>query len=91
MNEALADLVESWIRPSVELAEAMGVPRETATTSARLGLAVTRGLLLDLLATRDRAGVDAAMEHWIELSSHVMDGDTPPSVSHDARHGFPMR
>ena len=29
---------------------------------ARLGIAVTRGLLLDLLATGDRAAVDAAME-----------------------------
>jgi AcrR family transcriptional regulator len=68
----LTDLVESWIGPSVDLAEEMGVPRETATTYARLGLAVTRGLLLDLLATGDRAAVDAAMEHWIELSTHVI-------------------
>jgi AcrR family transcriptional regulator len=75
----LTDLVESWIRPSVELAEAMGMPRETATTYARLGLAVTRGLLLDLLATRDRANVDAAMEHWIELSTHVIDTTARPS------------
>ena len=29
---------------------------------ARLGLAVTRGLLLDLLATGDRAGVEAALD-----------------------------
>ena len=27
-----------------------------------------RGLLLDLLATGDREGVDAAMEVWIELN-----------------------
>jgi hypothetical protein len=27
---------------------------------------VTRGLLLDLRATRDRAAVDAAMERYIE-------------------------
>jgi hypothetical protein len=32
---------------------------------ARLGVAVVRGLLLDLLATGDRAGVDAAMERFI--------------------------
>jgi len=36
---------------------------------ARLGVAVTRGLLLDLLATGDRAGVDAAMAQWIALNA----------------------
>jgi AcrR family transcriptional regulator len=34
---------------------------------ARLGLAVTRGLLLDLVATNDDAGVDAAAQAFIEL------------------------
>jgi len=33
----------------------------------RLGLAVTRGLLLDLVATNDEAGVDAAAEQFVEL------------------------
>jgi hypothetical protein len=31
----------------------------------RLGLAVTRGLLLDLVATGDRKGVDAAAERFV--------------------------
>jgi AcrR family transcriptional regulator len=34
---------------------------------ARLGLAVTRGLLLDLVATNDEAGVDAAAQAFIDL------------------------
>ena len=34
---------------------------------ARLGLAVTRGLLLDLVATDDQAGVDAAAEAFVSL------------------------
>ena len=34
---------------------------------ARLGLAVMRGLLLDLVATEDYVGVDAAAEAFIEL------------------------
>ena len=38
------------------------MPAEVARPHARLGLAVVRGLLLDLLATGDRAGVDAALE-----------------------------
>lgn len=33
----------------------------------RLGLAVTRGLLLDLVGTEDEAGVDAAYERFLEL------------------------
>jgi AcrR family transcriptional regulator len=34
---------------------------------ARLGLAVTRGLLLDLVATGDEVGVDAAAAEFVEL------------------------
>lgn len=72
-NELLDGLVEPWVRPAAALAEAAGVPPETAEAFARLGLAVTRGLLLDLLATQDRAAVDAAMEHWIALSAGYME------------------
>lgn len=68
-SELLDGIVDSWLGPAAELGEAFGVPREDARSFARLGLAVTRGLLLDLLATEDRAGVDAAMEHWIELNA----------------------
>jgi hypothetical protein len=38
-----------------------------ARADARLSVAVVRGLLLDLLATRDRAAVDAAFERFIAL------------------------
>jgi hypothetical protein len=62
-------VIEPWIEPAARLAEANGVPAEAARSLARLGLAVTRGLLLDLLATRDRAAVDVAMEQWIALST----------------------
>jgi AcrR family transcriptional regulator len=76
-DQFLTDIVESWIGPAVELAEATGMPPETAAISARLGLAVTRGLLLDLLATQDRAAVDAAMEHWIALNTRSIDRGAP--------------
>jgi hypothetical protein len=36
---------------------------------ARLGLAVTHGLLLDLVATNDDAGVDAAANAFVRLLS----------------------
>jgi len=64
-NELLDGIVESWLGPLAELGEAIGLPHEEARALARLGVAVTRGLLLDLLATQDRVGVDAAMEQWI--------------------------
>src|SRR3954453_16466277 len=43
----------------------------TARTQARLGLAVTRGLLLDLLATGDVAGVDEAMDLFLHMRTGV--------------------
>jgi AcrR family transcriptional regulator len=61
--------IESWVAPSAEAAEALGMPADDARAFARLGVAVTRGLLLDLLATGDRAGVDAAMERWIAVAA----------------------
>jgi len=36
---------------------------------ARLGLAITRGLLLDLVATNDDAGVGCAANAFIQLMS----------------------
>jgi AcrR family transcriptional regulator len=64
--EGLLDgIVTSWLGPMAATAEALGLPPEQARADARLGIAVVRGLLLDLLATGDREGVDAAMERWI--------------------------
>ncbi|MEU5299265.1 hypothetical protein ACH4YO_01790 [Streptomyces noursei] len=42
-----------------------GMDPATARNRARPGLATVRGLLLDLLATDDRAGVNAAMEEFL--------------------------
>jgi AcrR family transcriptional regulator len=58
----LKDDMEHWLDANVTLSAPLGVPEDVARTHARLGLAVTRGLLLDLLATGDRAGVEAALE-----------------------------
>ncbi|HEV7720983.1 MAG TPA: TetR family transcriptional regulator, partial [Iamia sp.] len=63
----LDGIVEDWVAPLVELAVQAGADEAVARAEARLGLAVYRGLLLDLLATGDRAGVDAAVERFIEL------------------------
>jgi AcrR family transcriptional regulator len=66
-TELLDGIVEDWLGPVTEINVSLGLPRPAARAHARLGVAVTRGLLLDLLATRDRAGVDAAMDAFIEL------------------------
>ncbi|MGA8543856.1 MAG: TetR/AcrR family transcriptional regulator [Mycobacterium sp.] len=54
--------VDGWLREVEANAE---VPYDGAM--ARLGLAVTRGLLLDLVATDDDAGVDAAANAFTNL------------------------
>jgi AcrR family transcriptional regulator len=56
--------VDGWLREVEDNADA---PYDRAM--ARLGLAVTRGLLLDLVATNDEAGVDAAAKAFVSLLS----------------------
>ncbi|GHE15003.1 TetR/AcrR family transcriptional regulator [Streptomyces alanosinicus] len=63
----LEGLVTDWLEPLVAAETAAGANPATARSRARLGLATVRGLLLDLLATGDRAGVDAAMEEFLRL------------------------
>ena len=54
--------VESWL---TEVDAKTGRINDPALV--RLGLAVTRGLLLDLVATDDEKGVDAAAQAFVEL------------------------
>jgi AcrR family transcriptional regulator len=61
----LDDIVDAWIGPIAEWAVQHRRPSASARAEARLGVAVCRGLLLDLLATGDRAAVDAAFERYI--------------------------
>ena len=54
--------VDDWLAEVEAVAEG---PVDPAL--ARLGLAVARGLLLDLVATNDEGGVDAAAQAFIQL------------------------
>ncbi|MFF0131971.1 TetR/AcrR family transcriptional regulator [Streptomyces mirabilis] len=63
----LEGLVNDWLEPLVAAEVAAGADSAVARNRARLGLATVRGLLLDLLATGDRAGVNAAMEDFLQL------------------------
>jgi AcrR family transcriptional regulator len=66
-REMLEGTVEDWLDAAVAAGAGSAGPAELARGQARLGIAVTRGLLLDLLATGDREGTDAAMEAFIDL------------------------
>jgi AcrR family transcriptional regulator len=61
----LDDIVDAWVEPVAAYAIDRGVAPEIARADARLGVAVMRGLLLDLLATHNRAAVEAALERYI--------------------------
>ena len=69
----LDGIVDDWTLPMTEFFIAQGVPAATAHIDARLAVAVSRGLLLDVLATGDRAAVDAAMERFAELLTNRRD------------------
>ena len=66
-TDLLDDVVHAWLAPVIALGTEHGLSEEDAQVTARLGLAVTRGLLLDLLATGEREAVDAAIERFITV------------------------
>ncbi len=74
----LDGIVENWAGPVAEMMEAGGVRPETARAIARLGVAVSRGLLLDVLATGDDREVDAAMHCFLEMTSAHLGGPASP-------------
>ena len=63
----IPDAVDGWLR---EIDEVTGGAADPAMV--RLVLAVMRGLLLDLVATDDDAGVDAAAAQFVRLLRPVM-------------------
>ncbi|MGD6756013.1 TetR/AcrR family transcriptional regulator [Streptomyces sp. BH105] len=63
----LEGLVTDWLEPLVAAEVGAGTDPAVAHNRARVGLATVRGLLLDLLATGDREGVDAALEEFLRL------------------------
>jgi AcrR family transcriptional regulator len=66
--EFRASVIAAWVAPITELLVRHGYPAPEAARRARLAVAATRGLLLDLLLTGDRQAVDAASELLIELT-----------------------
>jgi AcrR family transcriptional regulator len=67
----LQDVVDAWVRPMADYARQHNLDVAAAEADTRLGVAVMRGLLLDLLATGDRAAVDRAFERYLALQGSV--------------------
>ncbi len=77
----LDEVLEGWLAPVAEAMTTAGVNEADARTAARLGLAVTRGLLLDLLASGDAAGTTQAFELFLlEQASLLGAPPTPPQT-----------
>jgi AcrR family transcriptional regulator len=77
----LDSAIEPWITALVPafIGEA-GLDAKTARAEARLAVAVTRGLLLDLLATGDRDGVTEAFERYLQHTEPI----GPRAANHPA-------
>ncbi|HEY2268603.1 MAG TPA: TetR/AcrR family transcriptional regulator [Streptosporangiaceae bacterium] len=63
----LAGFPDSWVEPMLPGLMALGLTESQARAETRLGIAVIRGLLLDVLATGDVAGADAAHEAYVAM------------------------
>jgi AcrR family transcriptional regulator len=72
-EQFLERVVTSWLDEAVRIARQQGVSADRARTQARLDLAVTRGLLLDLLTTGDRRGTDRAFERYVQATERLPD------------------
>ncbi len=64
----LPGAIDDWVERAVGLDATSGAPPDVARAYARLGLAVFRGLILDLVGTGDQAGVDAAFSVYLALA-----------------------
>jgi AcrR family transcriptional regulator len=86
----LPGIVDDWLDRTLALDATPDVPDALARARARVGLAVFRGLLLDLVGTGDRAGVDAAFEAFVALSAQAAATAAPVSTgAGGSRDGSP--
>jgi AcrR family transcriptional regulator len=84
----LDGIVESWVAPVAAALVKAGAGERTARADARLGVAAVRGLLLDLVATGDRAGVDEAYERFLQ---HLSATAAPTPASGRSRQAQPLK
>jgi len=79
--------VDDWVDSLSRSLVVGGVDESTAQLDARLAVAVVRGLLLDLLATDDRQGVEAALARYEDLCRRAVEGRGRERVTGDDRSG----
>jgi len=85
--------IEPWISAIADIWVKAGMDNSAARAEARLAMAVTRGLLLDLLATGDRDGATEAFERYLQhgeafwRSLHGGDLGDPPAAEASAPPG----
>ena len=65
-SDFVPEVVEAWLPPVTRLFLRLGLSDDDAGAEARLALATSRGLLLDLLATGDHAAVARAMARYLQ-------------------------
>jgi len=64
---ALEAIISDWVEPMAEVERRYrGTSLADARADVRVGIAVMRGLLLDLVATGDRRGVNRAFERFLQ-------------------------
>jgi len=59
------DLTQEWLDASRDLGDGFAAYDDTAT---RLGIAVVRGLLIDVLSTGDAGPATAALDRYVTLA-----------------------
>jgi len=69
LRPLMGENIESWLEANEGPSAELGIDPHVARVHARLGLAVIRGLLLDLLATGDDAEVGAALQIFADRYS----------------------
>jgi AcrR family transcriptional regulator len=79
----LAEAVEGWLTPVTDALTSAGIDHHQSRVIARLGLAVTRGLLLDLLASGDSADVTDAFELFTTLLDQAASAVREPDAASD--------
>jgi AcrR family transcriptional regulator len=78
-----ASLTAPWVTEGLAGADRLGVPSDAA--ELRLGIAVTRGLLLELVAGTPLAEVDAAYRRFVDLYDAAGVPTAGPDQSSDER------
>lgn len=70
-SRLLEGVVDSWVETALPPLQKAGVPASEARAYARLGIAVTRGLLMDFLATGDECAVDDAFDLYVAAMAAI--------------------